>query len=83
MESTVATDYGPELPLLLAGFRRGAMAGGLAGLLVYAAVLLRMKPEEAGPLLGVAAGMMAAMVGGAFLGGLLLACLRVARAPRG
>jgi hypothetical protein len=83
MESTVATDHGPELPLLLAGFRRGMTAGAVGGLLVYAAVLLRMKPEEAGPLLGVAAGGLAAMVGGAFLGGLLVAYLRVARAPRG
>ncbi len=77
------SDHGPELPLLLAGFRRGMGFGALAGLVVYAAVLLRMKPEEAGPALGVAAGLLAAMVGGAFLGGLVAAYIRVARRPRG
>jgi hypothetical protein len=56
--------------------------GALGGLAVYAAVLLRMKPGEAGPSLGVAAGALAAMAGGAFLGGVLVAYLRVARAPK-
>ena len=77
------TDDGAELSLLLAGFRRGMMVGAFGGLLAYAALLLSMKPEDAGPLLGVAAGMLAAMVGGAFLGGLLFAYLRVARRPKG
>ncbi len=79
----MTTDHGPELSLLLAGFRRGMIFGACGGLLLYAVVLLRMKPEDAGPLLGVAAGMLAAMVGGAFLGGLLFAYLRVARRPKG
>ena len=77
------TDHGPELPLLLSGFRRGMGIGALAGFLLYAAVLLRMKPEDAGPLLGVAAGGLAAIVGGAFLGGLIGAYIRIARRPKG
>jgi len=73
------TDPESELSLLLAGFRRGMGAGAFGGMLLYAAVFLRMKPEDAGPLLGVAAGMLAAMVGGAFLGGLLSAYLKLVR----
>jgi len=73
------TDPDSELSLLLAGFRRGMGLGAFGGMLVYAAVILRMKPENAGPLLGVAAGMLAAMVGGAFLGGLLSAYVNLVR----
>lgn len=72
-------DQGPELSLLLSGFRRGALFGALAAFLGYAAVLLSMSPAAAGPPLGVAAGMIAALVGGAFIGGLIGAYARHAK----
>ncbi len=75
-------DHGPELALLLSGFRRGAGFGALAGFLAYAAVLLAMNPAAAGSLLGVAAGMIAALVGGAFVGGLIGAYVNLARRTR-
>ena len=82
MGTAAVTDQGRELPLLLSGFKRGMGVGAFGGLLLYAAVVLRMKPEDAGPLLGVAAGMLAAMVGGGFLGGLVSAYLKLLRASK-
>jgi hypothetical protein len=73
---------GADLTLLLAGFRRGSGIGALAGFLLYAVVLLRMDPADAGPLLGLAAGMLTALVGGAFAGGIIGAYVRVLRGSR-
>lgn len=71
-----------ELPLLLSGFRRGMTYGALGGCLVYAGVLLTVAAARQGPLLGLAAGMATAIFGGAVVGGLIGAYLRLLRAPK-
>ena len=68
-----------DLPLLLSGFRKGAGYGAVAGFLAYAGVLLSMDPAAAGPVLGLAAGMIASIVGGAFIVGLIGAYVRLTR----
>lgn len=71
-----------ELSLLLAGFREGMGLGALGGCLAYAGVLVAVEAARAGPLLGLAAGMATAMVGGAVVGGLIGAYRRLLRRPK-
>lgn len=73
------TDPDAQLRLLLAGFRKGLVYGALAGFLIYAAVLLGMPAAKAGPLLGVAAGMVTAILGGAAIGGIAGAYVMLVR----
>ena len=68
-----------QLSLLLAGFRKGMGYGAPAGFFIYAAVLLGMNPSTAGPILGVAAGMITAMLGGAVVGGFVGAYVMLLR----
>ena len=72
-------DPDAQLSLLLAGFRKGMGYGALAGFFIYPAVLLGMSPAAAGPILGVAAGMMTAILGGAVVGGLVGAYIKLLR----
>jgi len=72
-----------ELPLLLAGFRAGMGYGALGGCLLFAGALLVVDAARRGPALGLAAGMATAIAGGAFVGGLIGAYLRLLRRPRG
>ena len=72
-------DPDAQLSLLLAGFRKGMGYGAFAGFLIYAAVLLGMSPATAGPILGVAAGMITAILGGAVVGGFVGAYVTLLR----